>query len=74
MDSGALDLDRFLRTIADQGMHTRPAGPYICAKLTNGGLPPRILPRTVLIARITANTVRPRPPTRSGRREHPGRA
>ncbi|MFF4243618.1 beta-galactosidase family protein [Streptomyces sp. NPDC001822] len=39
-DVGALDLGRFLRTIADEGMHAivRP-GPYICAELTNGGLP-----------------------------------
>ncbi|MEU6496667.1 beta-galactosidase [Streptomyces sp. NPDC046984] len=40
VDSGALDLDRFLRTINDEGMHAivRP-GPYICAEFTNGGLP-----------------------------------
>ncbi|MEV7321977.1 beta-galactosidase [Streptomyces sp. NPDC093970] len=39
-DSGALDLGRFLRTVADEGMHAivRP-GPYICAEFTNGGLP-----------------------------------
>ncbi|MEV0209233.1 beta-galactosidase [Streptomyces sp. NPDC050788] len=38
--TGALDLDRFLRTIADEGMRAivRP-GPYICAEFTNGGLP-----------------------------------
>jgi len=37
---GWLDLDRFLRTIADEGMHAivRP-GPYICAEWDNGGLP-----------------------------------
>jgi beta-galactosidase len=40
VDSGALDLDRFLQTIADEGMHAivRP-GPYICAEFTGGGLP-----------------------------------
>ncbi|MCZ4603533.1 beta-galactosidase [Streptomyces sp. Lzd4kr] len=40
LDSGPLDLDRFLRTIADEGMRAivRP-GPYICAEFTNGGLP-----------------------------------
>jgi beta-galactosidase len=38
--SGGLDLDRFLRVIADAGMHAivRP-GPYICAEWDNGGLP-----------------------------------
>lgn len=37
---GGLDLARFLRTIADEGMHAivRP-GPYICAEWDNGGLP-----------------------------------
>ncbi|MGN6761932.1 MAG: glycoside hydrolase family 35 protein [Leifsonia sp.] len=37
---GPLDLDRFLRAIADEGMHAivRP-GPYICAEWDNGGLP-----------------------------------
>ncbi|MEN0084394.1 MAG: beta-galactosidase family protein [Leifsonia sp.] len=37
---GPLDLDRFLRTVADEGMHAivRP-GPYICAEWDNGGLP-----------------------------------
>src|SRR6478752_6497659 len=37
---GALDLGRFLRTVADEGMHAivRP-GPYICAEWDNGGLP-----------------------------------
>lgn len=37
---GWLDLDRFLRTVADEGMHAivRP-GPYICAEWDNGGLP-----------------------------------
>ncbi|MEU9976310.1 beta-galactosidase [Streptomyces sp. NPDC051014] len=39
-DSGPLDLGRFLRTVADEGLHAivRP-GPYICAEFTNGGLP-----------------------------------
>ncbi|MFT4284031.1 MAG: beta-galactosidase [Protaetiibacter sp.] len=38
--SGGLDLDRFLRTVAAEGMHAivRP-GPYICAEFDNGGLP-----------------------------------
>ncbi|MGV9365271.1 glycoside hydrolase family 35 protein [Amycolatopsis sp. NPDC003731] len=38
--SGGLDLDRFLRMIADAGMYAivRP-GPYICAEWDNGGLP-----------------------------------
>jgi beta-galactosidase len=38
--SGGLDLDRFLRLIAEAGMHAivRP-GPYICAEWDNGGLP-----------------------------------
>jgi len=38
--SGRLDLDRFLRLIAEAGMHAiiRP-GPYICAEWDNGGLP-----------------------------------
>jgi len=38
--SGHLDLDRFLRLIADAGMYAivRP-GPYICAEWDNGGLP-----------------------------------
>ncbi|MDT7797782.1 MAG: beta-galactosidase [Actinomycetota bacterium] len=38
--SGGLDLDRFLRLIADAGMYAivRP-GPYICAEWDNGGLP-----------------------------------
>ena len=37
---GGLDLDRFLRTIAEEGLHAivRP-GPYICAEWDNGGLP-----------------------------------
>lgn len=37
---GGLDLARFLRAIADEGMHAivRP-GPYICAEWDNGGLP-----------------------------------
>ncbi|MGO4594752.1 beta-galactosidase family protein [Leifsonia sp. 2TAF2] len=37
---GWLDLDRFLRAVADEGMHAivRP-GPYICAEWDNGGLP-----------------------------------
>lgn len=47
-----LDLGRFLRLIADEGMHAivRP-GPYICAEWDNGGLPawlfrdPKVLPR-----------------------------
>ncbi|MBP2329739.1 beta-galactosidase [Kibdelosporangium banguiense] len=39
--SGGLDLDRFLRMIAEAGMYAivRP-GPYICAEWANGGLPP----------------------------------
>ncbi len=39
--AGGLDLDRFLAMIAAEGMHAivRP-GPYICAELDNGGLPP----------------------------------
>ncbi|TXK18562.1 beta-galactosidase family protein [Homoserinibacter sp. GY 40078] len=38
--SGRLDLARFLRTVADEGMYAivRP-GPYICAEFDNGGLP-----------------------------------
>ncbi|MFB9690752.1 glycoside hydrolase family 35 protein [Amycolatopsis plumensis] len=38
--TGGLDLDRFLRMIADAGMYAivRP-GPYICAEWDNGGLP-----------------------------------
>jgi beta-galactosidase len=38
--TGGLDLDRFLRLIAEAGMHAivRP-GPYICAEWDNGGLP-----------------------------------
>jgi beta-galactosidase len=38
--SGGLDLDRFLRLVADAGMYAivRP-GPYICAEWDNGGLP-----------------------------------
>ena len=38
--SGGLDLDRFLRLVADAGMSAivRP-GPYICAEWDNGGLP-----------------------------------
>lgn len=38
--SGMLDLDRFLRLVADAGMYAivRP-GPYICAEWDNGGLP-----------------------------------
>lgn len=38
--SGGLDLDRFLRMIAEAGMYAivRP-GPYICAEWDNGGLP-----------------------------------
>ncbi|MGW3999447.1 glycoside hydrolase family 35 protein [Amycolatopsis sp. NPDC004772] len=38
--SGGLDLDRFLRMVADAGMYAivRP-GPYICAEWDNGGLP-----------------------------------
>ncbi|MGO4533800.1 glycoside hydrolase family 35 protein [Leifsonia sp. 2MCAF36] len=37
---GWLDLGRFLRTVAAEGMHAivRP-GPYICAEWDNGGLP-----------------------------------
>lgn len=39
-ESAGLDLTRFLRTIADEGMYAivRP-GPYICAEFENGGLP-----------------------------------
>ncbi|WP_457101956.1 glycoside hydrolase family 35 protein [Microbacterium sp. P5_E9] len=38
--TGRLDLARFLRTVADEGMRAivRP-GPYICAEFDNGGLP-----------------------------------
>ena len=38
--AGGLDLDRFLRLVADAGMYAivRP-GPYICAEWDNGGLP-----------------------------------
>ena len=38
--SGMLDLERFLRCVADAGMYAivRP-GPYICAEWDNGGLP-----------------------------------
>ena len=38
--AGMLDLERFLRCVADAGMHAivRP-GPYICAEWDNGGLP-----------------------------------
>ncbi|MEV0286910.1 beta-galactosidase family protein [Kribbella sp. NPDC050820] len=38
--SGMLDLERFLREIADAGLYAivRP-GPYICAEWDNGGLP-----------------------------------
>ncbi|MDQ2584981.1 glycoside hydrolase family 35 protein [Saccharothrix yanglingensis] len=38
--SGGLDLDRFLRLVAEAGMHAivRP-GPYICAEWDGGGLP-----------------------------------
>ncbi|MFE5568931.1 beta-galactosidase family protein [Amycolatopsis japonica] len=42
--SGGLDLDRFLRLIAEAGMYAivRP-GPYICAEWDNGGLPTWLL-------------------------------
>jgi beta-galactosidase len=42
--SGGLDLDRFLRMIAEAGMYAilRP-GPYICAEWDNGGLPAWLL-------------------------------
>ena len=38
--AGQIDLERFLDTISDEGMHAivRP-GPYICAEWKNGGLP-----------------------------------
>lgn len=38
--AGKLDLDRFLRLVAAEGMHAivRP-GPFICAEWDNGGLP-----------------------------------
>ncbi|GAA3435115.1 glycoside hydrolase family 35 protein [Kutzneria kofuensis] len=41
---GGLDLDRFLRLVAEAGMHAivRP-GPYICAEWDNGGLPTWLL-------------------------------
>jgi beta-galactosidase len=41
---GGLDLARFLKLVADEGMHAivRP-GPYICAEWSNGGLPPWLL-------------------------------
>src|SRR4051794_36454568 len=43
--SGGLDLDRFLRLVADAGMYAivRP-GPYICAEWDNGGLPAGLVP------------------------------
>lgn len=42
--SGGLDLDRFLRLIAEAGLYAlvRP-GPYICAEWDNGGLPTWLL-------------------------------
>lgn len=42
--SGILDLARFLREVAAAGLYAivRP-GPYICAELDNGGLPPWLL-------------------------------
>ncbi|GAA3091864.1 beta-galactosidase [Kribbella aluminosa] len=42
--TGILDLGRFLREVAAAGMYAivRP-GPYICAELDNGGLPPWLL-------------------------------
>ncbi|GAA1581572.1 glycoside hydrolase family 35 protein [Kribbella karoonensis] len=42
--AGILDLGRFLREVAEAGMYAivRP-GPYICAELDNGGLPPWLL-------------------------------
>ncbi|MFF0269835.1 beta-galactosidase family protein [Kribbella sp. NPDC004536] len=42
--TGILDLGRFLREVAEAGMYAivRP-GPYICAELDNGGLPPWLL-------------------------------
>lgn len=42
--SGGLDLDRFLKLIAEAGMYAivRP-GPYICAEWDNGGLPTWLL-------------------------------
>ncbi|MCE0538811.1 beta-galactosidase [Kineosporia rhizophila] len=42
--SSGLDLERFLKLVADEGMHAivRP-GPYICAEWSNGGLPPWLL-------------------------------
>jgi len=41
---GGLDLARFLKLVAAEGMHAivRP-GPYICAEWSNGGLPPWLL-------------------------------
>ncbi|GLY32760.1 beta-galactosidase family protein [Kineosporia sp. NBRC 101731] len=41
---GGLDLERFLKLVAAEGMHAivRP-GPYICAEWSNGGLPPWLL-------------------------------
>jgi beta-galactosidase len=43
---GGLDLARFLRLVASEGMHAivRP-GPYICGEWDNGGLPPWLLRR-----------------------------
>lgn len=54
--AGRLDLERFLRTIAAEGMHAivRP-GPYICAELDNGGLP------TWLFTDPTVGVRRPEP-------------
>ncbi|HEY3557563.1 MAG TPA: beta-galactosidase family protein [Kribbella sp.] len=42
--TGILDLGRFLREVAAAGLYAivRP-GPYICAELDNGGLPPWLL-------------------------------
>nr|WP_269329048.1 beta-galactosidase family protein [Kineosporia babensis] len=42
--SAGLDLERFLKLVAAEGMHAivRP-GPYICAEWSNGGLPPWLL-------------------------------
>ncbi|GAB6897796.1 glycoside hydrolase family 35 protein [Kineosporia succinea] len=44
LTGGGLDLARFLRLVAAEGMHAivRP-GPYICAEWSNGGLPPWLL-------------------------------
>lgn len=52
IDTGGLDLDRFLRTVAAEGMFAivRP-GPYICAEFVNGGLPSWVLSDPAIVVR-----------------------